>query len=230
MPSFDGFTGGKHRFVSVPGQFFSELLPLIDDLNEMRVTLAAFWRLDQMEGSFRYLLKADFLGDADLIELLGSPETLEGALDKMAERGTFLKACVTVDGKQVDLYFLNTPRGRAAVEAIRKGSWRQTGQIRQPLELVPERPNIYRLYEENIGPLTPMIADMLRDAEETYPEAWIRDALEIALANNVRRWRYVEAILRSWKEEGRDERKDRQDSKEDFRRYTQGRFAEFISS
>lgn len=230
MPPFDGFNGGKHTFISVPAQFFSELLPLIDDLNEMRVTLAGFWRLEQMEGSFRYLLKADFLEDTELMELLGSPEALDHALDKTTLRGTLLKACVTADGKQVDLYFLNTPRGRAAVEAIRKGSWRQTGKIRQPLEIVPERPNIYRLYEENIGPLTPMIADMLRDAEETYPEAWIRDALRISLANNVRRWRYVEAILRSWKEEGRDERKDRQDSEEDFRRYTQGRFAEFISS
>jgi DnaD/phage-associated family protein len=230
MSTFEGFSGGKHRFISIPAQFFSELLPAIDDLDEMRVTLAAFWRLDRMEGNFRYLLKADFLEDEPFMKLLGSPDALERALEKTTTRGTFLKACVIAEGKQVDLYFLNTPRGRAAVEAIRKGSWRHTGNLRQPLELVPERPNIYRLYEENIGPLTPMIADMLRDAEETYPEAWITSALKIALANNVRRWRYVEAILRSWKEEGRDERKDRQDSEEDFRRYTTGKFAEFINS
>ena len=59
-----------------------------------------------------------------------------------------------------------------------------------------ERPNIFRLYEENIGPLTPLIAEMLRDAEKTYPADWIEEAFKIAVENNVRRWRYIEAILR----------------------------------
>jgi len=37
----------------------------------------------------------------------------------------------------------------------------------------PERPNIFKLYEENIGPLTPLIADALKDAEKTYPPEWV---------------------------------------------------------
>lgn len=230
MAPFQGFTRELQKLVSIPAQFFSELLLEIDDLNEMRLTLASFWRFQHMEGTFLYLLKDDFLTDAGLMRLLGSTEELDLALEKTVARGTLLAACLTLDGKQVVLYFLNTPRGLAAVEAIRKGNWRHTGSVRKPLELIPERPNIYRLYEENIGPLTPMIADMLRDAEETYPQTWIEAALRIALANNVRRWRYVEAILRSWKEEGRDERKDRQDPEEDYRRYTKGKFAEFINS
>jgi DnaD/phage-associated family protein len=81
------------------------------------------------------------------------------------------------------------------------------------------RPNIFRLYENNIGPLTPMIAEILQDAENTYPPAWIEEAIRIAVENNKRNWRYVEAILRRWQEGGRDEREDRRDTEKSLRRY-----------
>jgi DNA replication protein len=76
------------------------------------------------------------------------------------------------------------------------------------------------LYEENIGALTPMIAEELKEAEDTYPAEWISDAFRIAVENNVRNWRYVSAILTRWKEKGRDERKNRRDTEKDRRRYT----------
>jgi DnaD/phage-associated family protein len=98
---------------------------------------------------------------------------------------------------------------------------------RLPVEPLPDLPNIFQLYEENIGPLTPMLADTLREAETAYPAAWIEEAMRIAVENNVRRWRYVEAILNSWKEEGRDEQ-DRRDTEKDRRRYIEGKFAKFI--
>jgi DnaD/phage-associated family protein len=127
-----------------------------------------------------------------------------------------------------DFYFLNTPKGRAAVQAIVRGEWRHSGDPAFPLELLPEAANIYNLYEENIGPLTPMIAETLQDAEETYPYKWIEDAVRIAVENNVRRWSYVDAILKRWQEGGRDERKDRRDTEKDRRRYVEGEFSDFI--
>ena len=72
---------------------------------------------------------------------------------------------------------------------------------------------MFRLYEENIGPLTPLIADMLKDAEELYQAPWIADAIELAVKNNKRNWKYCEAILKRWKEEGRAEKQDRRDDK-----------------
>jgi len=59
------------------------------------------------------------------------------------------------------------------------------------------------LYEQNIGALTPLIADELRDAEQTYPAKWIEEAIKIAVENNTRRWRYVSAILERWRLEGK---------------------------
>ena len=49
-----------------------------------------------------------------------------------------------------------------------------------------------------------MMAEILKDAEINYPAAWIEEAIELAVQNNSRRWKYVEAILRKWKENGRD--------------------------
>jgi DnaD/phage-associated family protein len=68
---------------------------------------------------------------------------------------------------------------------------------------VEPRPNIFELYEDNIGLLSPLLADELRDAEATYPSDWIGDAFRIAVANNVRKWSYIQAILESWATEGR---------------------------
>jgi DNA replication protein len=93
--------------------------------------------------------------------------------------------------------------------------------------LASERPNIFRLYEENMGPLTPLISEALQEAEKTYASEWIEDAMRIAVKKNVRNWRYVEAILKSWQEKGRDDT-NRRDSEKDRRRYIEGEYADFI--
>jgi DnaD/phage-associated family protein len=100
--------------------------------------------------------------------------------------------------------------------------------MRTPSAPPAERPNIFKLYEENIGPLTPLIADALKDAEQTYAPEWVAEALEIAVKNNKRNWRYVEAILKRWKVEGHAKKQDRQNAQEDGRRYVEGEYAEYI--
>jgi DNA replication protein len=232
MKVFTGFPSGKVRVTPLPAPFFTELLPAIDNLGELKVTLYAFWHLDQQEGNFRFLRRCELAADADLMAgLARSVETAQSALDDALERtvlrGTLLKATVDYPDQAEILYFLNSARGRAAVQSLAKGDWKPDFDNRPPLALNLERPNIYRLYEEHIGPLTPMIAENLRDAESTYPMEWVEDALRIAVENNVRRWRYVEAILRSWQEEGRDDA-NRRDSEKDRRRYIEGKFADFI--
>lgn len=64
------------------------------------------------------------------------------------------------------------------------------------------------IYEQNIGQLTPMIADELHDIEDTYPEGWFADAVQEAVLNNARNLKYVRAILRRWDAEGRGPRKE----------------------
>jgi DNA replication protein DnaD len=73
-----------------------------------------------------------------------------------------------------------------------------------------------------------MLADALRDAENSYPIAWIEEALSIAVKKNKRSWSYAAAILKRWQEEGRHEGKGQQDTEEDRRRYVTGKYSEFI--
>ena len=65
-----------------------------------------------------------------------------------------------------------------------------------------DKPTVFRLYEQNIGPLTPMIADRLIKALEVYPPDWIESALEEAVAYNRRNWRYIARILENWEADG----------------------------
>ena len=229
---FQGFSESKGRSTPLPAQFFSELLPEMDHLGELKVFLYVVWRLNRLEGRFRYLRQGDFLTDeqflAGLSEHVSEREAvLEDALERLVVRGALLRVAVPREGGQDCFYFMNSPKGRAAVEAIQQGKWRPIEMSANHISLDQERPNIFRLYEEHLGPLTPMIAETLRDAEQTYPLDWLEDAIRIAVENNVRRWRYVDAILRSWKEKGRDEQ-DRQGTEKDRRRYIEGEFADYI--
>jgi DnaD/phage-associated family protein len=232
MPTFAGFPKGKLRITPIPAQFFSELLPEIDHLGELKVTLYTFWKLDRMEGEVRYLSRKDFAEDERFMEGLAAHSlqaraTLDDALERAVGRGSLLRVEVESEGETSAYYFLNTPRGRAAMQAVAQGSWKPSPQGGLVVTLAQERPNIFRLYEENIGPLTPLMADILRQAETDYPVEWLEDAVRLAVERNARNWRYVDTVLKSWKEKGKDEQ-DRRDSKEDRRRYIEGEFADYI--
>ena len=67
-----------------------------------------------------------------------------------------------------------------------------------------DRPNIFVLYEQNVGLMTPLIAEQLRDLEKSYPPDWIDEAFEIAVSRNKRALRYIQAILKRWETEGKE--------------------------
>lgn len=228
MP-FAGFPSGKLRLTPIPSQFFSELLPEIDDLGELKVSLYAIWFLDRLEEAVRYLAYSDFSNDQRLVE--GLPAGLEDALERAVQRGLLLRVLPQsgggAGGLEEALYFLNSARGRAAIQSIERGEWAPEGRSHPAISLEAERPNIFRLFEQNIGPLTPLIAEALQDAEQTYPAAWIEEAFKLAVEKNVRKWNYIRAILKSWQEEGRDQT-DRRDSAQNRRKYVEGEFSDFI--
>lgn len=219
MPEFKGFTDNE-TFTKLPDTFFQQMLNDIDDIAELKVTLYFLWRVAHMESAFRYLCKSEIMEDDAFMAGLSAAE-LQRGLDKCVQRGSLLR----VENDSGGFYFINSPRGRAAAEALRKGDWRASARI---ASLPLDRPNIFKLYEENIGPLTPLMADTLREAEGEYPSGWISEAFSIAVERNKRNWKYIEAILRRWKEEGKDERRNQQDTGEGSERYTKNKFSDYI--
>jgi DnaD/phage-associated family protein len=129
---------------------------------------------------------------------------LEAGMALAVERATLLSLDIEHDGRQERMYLLNTPSGRRAVEQLQDGRI-ELGRVLPPVQEAPllERANIYQLYEENIGPLSPIVAQELHEAEELYPLEWIEEALNEAALQNKRSWRYAAAILQRWATEGR---------------------------
>jgi DnaD/phage-associated family protein len=84
------------------------------------------------------------------------------------------------------------------------------------------------LYEQNIGALTPLLAEELMEAEDIYPATWIEDAMREAVELNKRSWRYVLRILERWQEEGRTDEKARRGDERDRRRFIEGEYADYI--
>ncbi|MCL5428920.1 MAG: DnaD domain protein [Chloroflexi bacterium] len=231
--SFSGFPAGKVRFSRIPGPFFKELLPLINNLNELKVTLYALWKLDRMEGEQRYLQLEDFSEDTLFMEGLGenakqSQQNLNDGLQRALKRGALLQGELELDGSRRTFYFLNSGKGRQMLEALKDGDWRPSGEARYPIELSQERSNLFTLYERHIGPVTPLLADALKEAEREYPLEWLEDAIRIAVENNARAWSYVEAILTRWRKEGRDERRAEGDSEKERRKYYDNKYSDSL--
>jgi len=61
-----------------------------------------------------------------------------------------------------------------------------------------DRPNVFLIYEQNVGLLTPIVAALIREAVATYPETWIRDAISVSVQSNRRNWRYIQRVLDRW--------------------------------
>ncbi len=220
MTTFDGFPDGKTEWARLPALFFRDLMPLIDDLGELKVTLFAMYALQQREGTYRYLTRADF---DDVPSLAGV--NIDDGLARATARKALLCAKLR-DGRM--LYLFNTARGREAVASIAAGHVLPAGDDGD-VEILPPRPNIFKLYEDNFGPLTPLIADELKDAEKDYPHDWIEAAFREAVQSEKRSWRYTRAILERWRKEGKTSHETTGRHHEpNGQRYIAGNYADFI--
>ena len=165
---------------------------------------------------------------------------LRRGLDLAVQRGTLVRATMPhqtltspvdqpegmsrrggTDGEM--LYTINMPANVRGLERLAA----EGVSIEEPPPAAgrEKAPNIFALYEANIGSITPLIADDLREAEERYPPEWTEAAIREAAELNKRSWRYVRAILQRWETEGRGHEEHRRDPEADWlaRRYREGK-------
>ena len=82
--------------------------------------------------------------------------------------------------------------------------------------------NIYKAYSDNIGNITPMIADELKLDEEEYGADMVLEAIKVAVFANARNIKYIEAVLRNAKSGHRPcKRVVRRDTEEAIKKYGQ---------
>ena len=209
MP-FSGF-GRRVRFTPVPTPLFGPLLEEIDDLTELKCTLRLIWLLYYKKGFPRYVTSGELLADRVLVKALAGPESdprskIHRGVALAVQRGTFLSGSVGRDGAAEQVYVLNTEAdGRALSDITGLEPHGNHISTTTSSEADYERPNIFGLYEDNIGMLSPMIAEELKEAEALYPQRWIEDAFREAVTRNKRSWRYVAVILERWEREGKSD-------------------------
>jgi len=218
MKQFGGFPA-RMEFTPLPNLFFSTLLPQINDITELKVTLHILGELYRKQGYPRFVTYRELLGNTSLRNSLSETtkapeEALRSALEMATRRGIFLHLVLDRDGVPEDIYFLNTQSHRQTMAKIQNGELNLSGlkAMGQTYVETEEQPDIFTLYEQNIGMLTPMIAEELREVEKLYPATWIKDAIKEAVSLNKRNWRYIARILERWSLEGRDSGAYRRDS------------------
>ena len=220
MPPTLAFPKGT-KLVPVPAQALGPLLAEIDSLAELKCTLRLIGMVHQRRSKRLWVTASEMENDAILVDALaqdpeGSKQAIVKGVQLAVARGTLLEA----EQNNERVLFLNDEPGRKAMSRL--------GEVvvEEPVssDQSDDRPNIFVLYEQNIGSLTPMLAEQLKEAELVYPQSWIEEAFRIAVSLNHRSWRYIARILERWAAEGKDDGEPRRhsqtsDRKEYLRRY-----------
>jgi DNA replication protein len=223
--AFTGFS--TDRLVGLPPELFSDVLPAISLPSELKVTLHIFYRLSRQRGVPRRVSWDELFADRTLRRSLRSisklrppEELLDEGLAAAVQRSSLLHVPLPTDGRVTNWYLANTATNRAWAE--------QAGMVRRALEpnpVVPEqRPSLIGLYEQNIGLVTPMLVDELREAEERYPAEWVEAAMREAVQANARSWRYIRKVLERWSANGRQDAPHKPGGPIDIEKYTSGPF------
>ena len=202
----------KTEFISLPASFFTQIVPKIHDLTELKIVLYVTYIIlrkqehphpDIIGVTYKELKSAICRLSAELDE-----ETLRQAVDLAIEHGTLLHSTLNINGVFEDIYSL---------PAL---------MYRNPQPLVV---NIFSLYEQNIGIITPMMAEELKEAKKLYPPQWIEEAFKEAVTLNKRSWKYIARILERWASEGKDDGEYRRDIKKNSSdKYVKGRYGHLV--
>ena len=193
----------KTDFISLPDSFFTQAVPKIQDLAELKVVLYVSYLILRKQERPYFVTYKELLSH-ELMATMGE-KTLRQALNSAVEHGTLLHSTLNINGVPEDVYSL-------------------TADSRQPLAV-----NVFALYEQNIGIITPMIAEELKEAEKFYPPQWIEEAFKEAVTLNKRSWKYIARILERWASEGKDSGEHRRDIKKDGPdKYIKGRYGHLV--
>ncbi len=219
-------TSQELEMLQLPAAEFAAALADIDHLAELKLTLRCLAMLQQKEAPYRYLRYAELLADATLMRALGTQDALVAALQRALERRTLLEAQIDPDGCIRRLFAWNDADGQAWQRQIQAGEWRPA--TADEIEVLPPRPSLYALYEDNLGVLTPMIAEAIREAESAYPREWIEEAMRFAVQRQARSWRYIQKVLENWQLEGRSHEANSGGPQK--RQHKKGKWKDFIDS
>jgi DNA replication protein len=198
--------------------------------------LAEGVRLAVARGTFLTVaLDADAAGAADASAASasgGGPAAAAAATPGAADPRVPAPGATAAPAAADQCLLLNTPSHRRLLGRVAAGEAHLVLPPPAAAAAPPaRRPTIYELYEQNVGLLTPLLVEDLREAADTYPADWIEEAFREAVGYNRRNWHYVRRILETWATRGRGERGvagGRPQAPRDPRRYFEGPYGSIV--
>lgn len=210
--------------------FADEILPRLYDADQVKLLLYVQARIAQQEGENRYLFLRQIVNSTTLAHWFGGMEIenrIRQAIKQAIQSGLLLSAKHASFPQRI-LIFQSDQTGKSSLQRLEQGLWQPTPTDHPVEDQAPPEKNIYQLYEENIGPLTPLLSEDLTAAQEEYPYRWIEEAIHIAVQNNARSWRYVDAVLKSWQKEGKHVQPRRDSQTPESRRSKSSEYDDYI--
>lgn len=199
--------------ITIPRAFLAETIAEIGSMTELQASLAVFRIASELGSDETPIAERSIVRDRTLRNALredghpsGPDARIMQGLELAVGRGTLLRFRATTGSRERHWYYVNTPVNRATIAAMERGALPAPDIIwegKSAPSVTIDPPTAFQLYEQNIGPLTPLIADQISRAVEEYPGDWIEDAIAEAVNYNRRSWRYVLRILESWRAMGR---------------------------
>jgi DnaD/phage-associated family protein len=192
-------------FISLPDSFFTQALPKIQDLAELKVVLYTSYLILRKPDHTRFVTYRELKAESSRLSAELNKETLRRVLDSAVQHGVLLCSTLNIDGVLEEAYSLLADSHQ--MPAV----------------------NIFTLYEQNIGMITPMIAEELKEAEKLYPPLWIEEAFKEAVTLNKRSWKYIARILERWTSEGKDSGEYKRDIKKGGpNKYIKGKYGHLV--
>lgn len=205
----NGFNEDLNTEVKLPSDFFERLNQNKPDLGVVLLLLKTLEIIGKF-GKNEWMIKEAIFQESAREQVFGgNPDQFMQALTAALNLGFLIK--YTDQSKPEEIYYLpSLPKTRLLIEDLQLGRVKLDANIIISQIPIKTRSNIFQVYEANIGPITPMIADILKEDAQIYPPEWIIEAVGEAVERNIRNWKYVRAILTNWKEKGRGT-KDKED-------------------
>lgn len=187
----------------MPESFFTKALSKFQNLAELKTVLCVAYLVQRKQDKPEFVTYKELLSFGPLTGL--GEKVLQEGLSLAVQDGLLLRSALEIEGISQDIYSLP--------EDIYK----------------PSETNIFALYEHNIGIITPLIGEELKEAANLYPPQWIEEAFREAAMLNKRSWRYVARILERWASEGKDSGKYKGNTKEaSTDKYVKGKYGRLV--
>ena len=211
MKTDNGFKFNNRNYIPIPVELTSSLLRDIDSYEEFKCTLRIFSLIFSLHPKRLWISFEELVTDPVLIESIPveniqkKTEVIIKAIYAAEKRQTIIIREKVKNQIQNSVILINDKVSNELLKRKDIGTLGKGLDLEQTDFQSGQKPqsNIYKLYEDNIGQLTPLLAEELKLAEKNYPSSWIEEAIIEAVKNNIRNWKYISSILNRWQIEGR---------------------------